>query len=273
MYVGIVCPNFSGSTVVGSILHRFNAVQHIGEVWKIFADNQIEKAFCRECGKAPCPYFSERFKAELRAVENPLRIKKLKERFAVRHIVSGDKKPQYYERYTGMPDRVLVLIKNKYAAALSFANRINGFSSNLSPSVMRGYIVSAVDEYCVELTKRISWCKRNFKDSDIIFASPEIIVELTDSGFVEFGRNVFLEDLGLKEAMIDEKFHYIGGNHKISRGKDYAYFMGSIKADRRYEAIFDDSIMATVDQLTDEKYGLKDVVGTCSTYLQSWVAM
>lgn len=40
VYVEILCPNYSGSTVVGAVLHRFKDVQHVGEVWKIFSDDE-----------------------------------------------------------------------------------------------------------------------------------------------------------------------------------------------------------------------------------------
>lgn len=58
MYVEILCPNYSGSTVVGAVLHRFKDVRHVGEVWKIFFGDE-KKMFCFECKPKVCKFFQK----------------------------------------------------------------------------------------------------------------------------------------------------------------------------------------------------------------------
>jgi hypothetical protein len=271
MFVGIVCPNYSGSTVVGSILHRFVSVQHVGEIWKVFSPNQKEKAYCSECGSNECTYFSEDFKVCLRSLDREAVISELKSRFQSEIIVSGDKRPYYFLNYTGVPDRVLVLVKNKYSAALSCAKRMDGFSADLPTDDLALFVSQGASQYFSDLTKRINWVVNNYAQSDYVFASPDIISEADDELLGQLGERLFGRQLEIRESPFNDKFHYIGGNHKVSKGKDLAYFKGEFRSDKRYECIFNQELKVVVDDIVKKDFKTPKIDIKSKCFLEDWV--
>jgi|GEM_PF-6476135 len=272
MYIGIVCPNFSGSTVVGSILHQYDGVQHVGEIWKIFSDKHQEQAFYRECGRdVECTYFSEAFKEYLRELDKSKIIHSLKSRFNANIVVSGDKRPVYYRNFTGLPDKILILIKNKYAAALSFAKRIPGFDLNLDPDKRIKFIELGAREYFTDLSKRIKWVVNNYDESGRVFASSDLICDPSWEYLDEFTNRLFNASLVKKSSLIDECFHYIGGNHKVSQGKDKDFFKGQFMRDTRYVEIMDEMELSAVDNICDESFYIPEINNADRLFLERWI--
>ncbi|MFG6179129.1 hypothetical protein ACGTN6_17975 [Halomonas sp. THAF12] len=271
MYIGIVCPNFSGSTVVGSVLHRFSSVQHVGEIWKVFSEKHKDVAFCKECGGDHCPHFSASFKAYLKGLPQDDISSALKERFQSEFIVSGDKRPYYYKNFSGMPDKILVLLKNKYSAALSYAKRVEGFSHKGGSVQSADIFREAAESYYKDLASRVKWVESNFANENIIYASPEVIVDMGDSDLARFGKSLFGKEIMISSTPFDENFHYIGGNHKISKGKDRSYFKGEFRPDRRYEVIMSPSEKEIVNRVVEKNFRDLDLTITDTDFIESWV--
>lgn len=271
MYIGIVSPNFSGSTVVGNLLQRFSSVQHVGEIWKAFPDNQRQRFFCRECHPGDCKYFNDEFVNRVRGVDKKDFPKFIYETFGVNHLVSGDKNPSHYQRFTGVPDKVLLLTKNKYSAALSLAKRSALYSEDMDYQDFSELILDSARKYFIDFNERVSWVKENFSSTDVIIASYEKIVMFSDDEMKELGLMLFCDDLNLSENVLTSDLHYVGGNHKVSRGKEFGYFKGKIKPDERYKDVIDEGLMKNIDDVVDDLVKLKDVGDFKENFLEHWV--
>ncbi|WP_341938841.1 hypothetical protein [Marinimicrobium sp. C2-29] len=273
MFVGIVCPNFSGSTVVGSLLEKFEDVWHVGEIWKVRSPNQEEKAFCRECGRqSECSVFTEEFKNELRQLKNEEIVSALKKRMGVKHIVSGDKNPRHYQKFMVVPDKALVLIKNMFSASLSYAMRMKGFSDAPDERERLNFLMEAARVYFLDLRNRIKWCIQEVGRENTVFASPEVLCDMSSDELTAFASELLSESVYIDDCFDPDNIHYIGGNHRVSRGKDPGYFKGQIKSDRRYESVLTDSEKAEISNLYYSKFSLRDLLNDSdSRFLEEWI--
>lgn len=269
MFVGILCPNYSGSTVVGGILHRFSDVQNVGEIWKLFSQDP-SKMFCFECRPKECSYFTNDFIRELQYTSAQSRVDILKERFDAKYIVSGDKGPRYYNKFGVLPDKVLILIKNKYAAAFSYAKRNRDFET-ASQSKKIEMLIAGAKEYFDILLERIDWAEKNYSKSGRIFSSPDILAEAKDEDLILLSKLIFDEKLLINHDFFDEKLHYIGGNHKLSKGNDRSFFNGEFKADKRYEKVFTEEMYLAVDDYVRDNVSFSNIEDSNFRYLESWV--
>ncbi|MCC5859604.1 MAG: hypothetical protein JJT90_15710 [Ectothiorhodospiraceae bacterium] len=229
--LGLVSPNFSGSTVAGAILEGFENVAHVGEVWKTRSEKQEKKAFCRECGPDQrCPRFTTDFIRRLRSVDIEKFWGTCLAGVEADWIVTGDKNPKIYERFTGFPDRFLVLVKNPIAAALSYSKRYMETPEKTDDSI--SFLEGGLRIYYSKLKERYIWVKKT--GVPFSFCTVESLFTASREDLTIASEVIFGSVLGWDHSRIKSKMHYIGGNHKISRGKDADYFGGLFLPDYRY---------------------------------------
>lgn len=121
--VGLVGCDFSGSTLMSSILNGIDGVASVGETHWIVD----QERGCRECYSAPCPVFSPELLGRLQDIPEEDRAGRwwpiLAEATGAQVVVSSDKRPRHYKRL-GWPDTFVFLYKDPVAHVYSKARRL-----------------------------------------------------------------------------------------------------------------------------------------------------
>lgn len=259
--LGIVGPNFGGSTVAGAILEAYEQVVHVGEIWKTRVPRQSENAFCRECGpNQSCPRFNADVMTALKRLPKEEIWRFCATEFGAEWIVSGDKNPGHYANRTGMPDRLMVLLKNPLSAAFSYMRRTRKaaaagpvIEASELPNLEKG-----LKEYAVELERRYKWAKKTRRP--YVACSIEFLSAASADRLNEISSAIWGGERRYRPEQLKQNMHYIGGNHKISVGKENKYFSKSFRPDYRYKDVLSQEAMSGLLEVYREKYDFRRFV-------------
>ncbi len=223
--VGIVCPNYGGSTIFAALLNGYDGVAAAGELHWLFK----KEIFCRECGESCSVYTKENIKKivcsnnfyeTLYFINN----KKI--------IISGDKNPLLYDQRGQDPSFYIFLVKNPYAHIYSF------FRRNKSEDSRRKRILDSIEKYIENMNRRIDWLCKEKSGISTYVVSFEDFLNMNDKARSSFGSKYF-NFSEYKSSKIFENLHYIGGNHKVSSGGGANfYFKNKFIKDERYISEF-----------------------------------
>ena len=209
----------------------------MGEIWKLLEPNQREKAVCRECGRdVECPLFRPDVIDELKKAETQSFWQVAERLLNAEHLISGDKSPRNYSKYTGVPSALLLLLKNPVAAALSYANRkvSGGKLRKIADKTERlELLLQGLDEYSGLLKERGKWLATQVNAP--MFVAVEELVACPKEDMERLGEAILGKPVEYCPGRVrGPDMHYIAGNHKLSSGKDNSYFDQAFKPDRRY---------------------------------------
>ena len=253
--IGIVSPNFGGSTIFGYLMQGYSGIHHVGESWKILPPrNEV----CKEDGQ-DCPYFTP--KNIKKIIDSDHFYNSMPELFNCNTIITGDKNPSFYSKKTTTPDILIVLLKNPYAHTYSFFKRLEKSEDHKNMSKTEK-IIEAATNYYTTIVDRLAWALKLEEKNNVpvyVISFEDFIVCNTDEKN-ELAVKMSL-DTKFVEANIDENMHYIGGNHKLSNGgsgEGKVYFQGKIKEDNRYKDVFSQEDIDTIKQTLDSFQVLKN---------------
>ncbi|WP_334078980.1 hypothetical protein [Microbulbifer sp. M83] len=236
--LGIVSPNFGGSTVFGHLLGGYEGLSHVGEIHKVYSGRE---SGCRECGSS-CPVFTKENIAKIRSIEGPI-YNKCADILDLDVLVTGDKNPYFYDKATGLPDTLVVLLKDPLAHTYSFYTRSlkQSFHSYSNDFKWLKFKESAL-VYYTTLVDRVAWAAEISEryGLPVKVVSLEEFIDLDDSGKSQLATS-WLRGRRYDSSALKTKSHYIAGNHKISNGgnaKGIKFFKGMFKRDDRYTSEF-----------------------------------
>ncbi|WP_237061652.1 hypothetical protein [Microbulbifer zhoushanensis] len=244
--LGIVSPNFGGSTVFGHLLGGYEGLSHVGEIHKVYSGREGE---CRECGSS-CPLFTAENIAKIQNVKRPI-YNKCADILGLDVLVTGDKNPYFYDKTTGLPDALVVLLKDPMAHTYSFYTRSlkQSFHSYSNEFRWLKFRESALTYYTT-LVDRVAWAAEVSQRHGIPVkvVSLEEFIDLDDEGKSGLAQS-WLNGRKYDSSRLKAGSHYIAGNHKISNGgnaRGIKFFKGMFKRDDRYSSEFG---QAHVDEL------------------------
>lgn len=236
--LGIVSPNFGGSTVFGHLLGGYDGLFHVGEIHKAYSGTESR---CRECGSS-CPLFTPESIAEIRKIEGPI-YNKCADILGCDVLVTGDKNPYFYDKATGLPDSLVILLKDPMAHTFSFYTRSlkSSFHAYSNDFKWLKFKESALTYYTT-LVDRVAWAAEVGKQQGIPVRaiSLEEFIDLDDAGKTTIATS-WLGGRSYDSSRLKSRSHYIAGNHKISNGgnaKGIKFFKGMFKRDNRYTSEF-----------------------------------
>tara|TARA_Y100000296_G_scaffold80962_1_gene107210 strand:+ start:1779 stop:2609 length:831 start_codon:yes stop_codon:yes gene_type:complete len=248
---GIVCPNYGTSTVFGSTLTACSEVFHIGESHKIFTKN-IET--CRECGEN-CPVITPELIETLKAKDSNHLYRTLSDELPHKFIVTGDKNPYFYDKVTSKPDEVIVLLKNPIAHVFSFYRRELNVCDEVNTEVLK----EATIKYYDEILKRIHWVNSNYLSHKQHWVFADGYFNSYPASVKKLCSQLFNTSEVCTES-INERNHYIGGNHRVSKGGNArSFFNNEFKVDDRYKKFFSESEISMILELTSKFRELKEL--------------
>ena len=110
--LGIVGLDYCGSTVISNVLSGLPGAINVGESHWII-DREIG---CKECGRKPCPVFTNRLLFRLRneEISSGLWWEIISKETGSDLIISSDKLPKHYDRF-GTPEFILFVHKDPRA--------------------------------------------------------------------------------------------------------------------------------------------------------------
>lgn len=275
--LGIVSPNYSGSTIAGVILEGYDRTAHLGEIWKVrHPDRKI--GFCRECGpESHCPRFSRDVLLRLASVKKEDFWLTCQHIFGVDWVISGDKNPNHYLKETGIPDRFLIVIKNPISAAMSYAKReydIKLVEGALDVDKLP-WIEQGLMKYSSILAERYRWVQQTCRP--YCFVSIESLSLSNATELSRVATNLFGKDREYFPHRVKENMHYVGGNHKVSRGSD-RYFGNAFKPDYRYQEVMTSRAIDYLLDIYEEKFDFrsflepeKELLNTNWLWKPSWL--
>lgn len=250
--LGIVSPNFGGSTVFGHLLGGYEGLFHVGEIHKVYSGRESE---CRECG-ASCPLFTPERVADIRKLGSPI-YNKSADILGLDVLVTGDKNPYFYDKTTGIPDSLIVLLKDPMAHTFSFYTRSLKQSFHLYSDEFKWLkFKEAALTYYTTLVDRVAWASKIQREQrvSVHVISFEEFLALGDSGKTRLGAE-WLGKRVYDSSRLKLPTHYIAGNHKISNGgnaKGIRFFKGGFKKDDRYTSEFGDRHLKELKSLLDD---------------------
>lgn len=248
--VGIVGLDYCGSTLINNVLSGLPNCIGVGESHWIIDHEKSNRANverCTECGTAECPVFSHVVIDELRKIvdtKNASWWKTISEASNCDIVISGDKRPYHYERL-GIPDKLIMIVKDPRAHLVSWA--IRKFSSSRLQEYNKGqHNFQLSDEefefslnfWIRETRKHITWSLGTEKPTlaisleSFITGGPEYLQEIATwigADFVPEAVDYWKTDL-----------HYIGGNHSVKRMADERYFFRRLRLDKRWTDVLNE---------------------------------
>ncbi len=255
--LGIVSPNFGGSTVFGHMLGGYEGLSHVGEIHKVYSGRE---STCRECGDS-CPSFTPENVAKIRKLESPI-YNKCADILGHDVLVTGDKNPYFYDKTTGIPDSLVVLLKNPMAHTYSFYTRAlkQSFHSYSDEFKWLKFKESALTYYTT-LVDRVAWASeiKAQRGVPVHVISFEEFIDLDDAGKTKLAES-WLGGRKYDSSRLKSQSHYIAGNHKISNGgnaKGIRFFKGAFKRDDRYTSEFSEEKFGDLKRDLNEFLELK----------------
>lgn len=234
--IGIISPNFGGSTIFGSLMQGYNGIHHVGESHRIL---EPKNDLCREDGDK-CKFFTSKVISEIVNNESNF-YNNMANALGCKTIITGDKNPYYYDGKTGLTDMFIVLLKNPYAHTYSFFKRLEKLN-DYDEKFRIDKIKEASEEYYKAIIDRLIWALKiqDKKNIPVYVISFEEFLKYDISQKNNLAKKMNL-DTEYIFSSVSENMHYIGGNHKLSNGGSgdgKFYFKGEHKEDVRYKEVF-----------------------------------
>ncbi len=241
--LGIVGLDYCGSTVISNVLSGLPGAVNVGESHWII-DRKIG---CKECGKKPCPVFTNRLLSRLRIADTNDESwwEIIFEETGSETIISSDKLPKHYDRF-GTPEYLLFVYKDPRANIYSWCKR-KFPSRNESGSTFSSEEISSGIEWWIKVTEdMVQWLEN--QDCEIATISLE-----------DFARNPREMVKGISTWIATDfdpttiefwrrELHYIGGNHSVKRMNPDRHFFNKIDIDERWkERISDQDSMRIIE--------------------------
>ncbi len=125
-------------------------------------------------------------------------------------------------------------------------------------------------EYFDIWSERVEWAEREFDETDRVFASPDVLVQLEDNHLKKLVVVLFGKEIELNKSFDDGKLHYIGGNHKLSVGNDIGFFKGELRVDNRFLNEFSAEMYSAVDEYVTENVKFPMINESNYDFLEDW---
>tara|TARA_B100000945_G_C20354286_1_gene583823 strand:- start:343 stop:1128 length:786 start_codon:yes stop_codon:yes gene_type:complete len=241
--LGIVGLDYCGSTVISNVLSGLPGTVNVGESHWII-DRGIG---CKECGRKPCPIFTNRLLSRLRNedIDSGMWWEIISKETGSELIISSDKLPKHYDRF-GTPDFLLFVHKDPRANIYSWCKR--KFSSSYeSESIFS----------TEEINSGIEWWKKVTRD--IVEWMEEQTCEIAVISLEDFARNPREMVRGISTWVASDfdpstvefwrrELHYIGGNHSVKRMNPDRHFFNRIDIDERWKEGISDTDSSRIMQ-------------------------
>ncbi len=227
--LGIVGLDYCGSTVITNVLSGLPGAVNVGESHWII-DREIG---CKECGRKPCPVFTNRLLTQLRTEDLfPGRWWEIiSNETGAELIISSDKLPKHYDRF-GTPDLLVFVYKDPRANIYSWCKR-KFQSSKDSERLFSNEEINLGIEWWKTVTRTIvEWLENQ-------------VCEIAVVGLEDFARNPREMVRGISTWIASDfdsssveywqrELHYIGGNHSVKRMNPNRHFYNRISIDDRW---------------------------------------